>query len=135
MQALSIKQPWANLIVSQKKTIEVRRWSTNYRGDLLIHVSISIDKSAKYMFDSIDCKPLGVIIAIAKLENIKIYNTLSEFNQDYSKHLNPINLYQKGLFGFMLSNVCKIIPIPYKGSQKIFNTSIEMKDIKVLHIL
>ncbi len=36
MKALSVKQPWANLIVQGKKTIETRTWPTIYRGDLLI---------------------------------------------------------------------------------------------------
>lgn len=36
MKALSIKQPWANLIAQGEKTIEVRTWKTEYRGELLI---------------------------------------------------------------------------------------------------
>lgn len=36
MKALSIKQPWANLIVTGKKTIETRTRNTKYRGPLLI---------------------------------------------------------------------------------------------------
>jgi hypothetical protein len=36
LAALSIKQPWANMIISGEKTIETRTWSTDFRGDLLI---------------------------------------------------------------------------------------------------
>lgn len=36
MKALSVKQPWANFIASGKKTIETRRWATDFRGDILI---------------------------------------------------------------------------------------------------
>lgn len=39
MKALSVKQPWASLIVSGLKDIENRSWSTNYRGPILIHAS------------------------------------------------------------------------------------------------
>src|SRR5258708_7261316 len=35
--ALSIKQPWASLIVHGLKTIEVRRWSTQRTGLVYIH--------------------------------------------------------------------------------------------------
>ncbi|MBI2066116.1 ASCH domain-containing protein [Candidatus Woesebacteria bacterium] len=35
-KAISLKQPWANLVASGKKTIETRKWTTNYRGDLVI---------------------------------------------------------------------------------------------------
>lgn len=43
MIALSIRQPWAWLIVAGHKDIENRDWPTNFRGDCLIHAS----KSAK----------------------------------------------------------------------------------------
>lgn len=39
MKALSIKQPWASLIVEGIKDIENRTWKTNYRGRIYIHVS------------------------------------------------------------------------------------------------
>lgn len=37
MKALSIRPPWADLILSGQKDIENRTWRTNYRGPLLIH--------------------------------------------------------------------------------------------------
>src|SRR3954470_11772886 len=37
--ALSLKQPWAALLAAGRKTIEVRRWTTRYRGELLIHAA------------------------------------------------------------------------------------------------
>lgn len=36
MKALSIKQPWASLVVAGHKTVECRTWKTSYRGPLLI---------------------------------------------------------------------------------------------------
>jgi hypothetical protein len=36
MKALSVKQPYANRILAGNKVIELRRWQTSYRGDLLI---------------------------------------------------------------------------------------------------
>jgi hypothetical protein len=43
MKAISIKQPWAWLIVNGYKNIENRSWKTDYRGKLLIHASKQID--------------------------------------------------------------------------------------------
>jgi hypothetical protein len=40
-KALTIRQPWAWLIVSGQKDIENRTWKTNYRGPLLIHAASS----------------------------------------------------------------------------------------------
>jgi hypothetical protein len=56
MKAISIKQPWANLIASGKKTIETRLWPTEYRGPLLI-VSSKAPNIA----------PAGYALAIAEL--------------------------------------------------------------------
>jgi hypothetical protein len=39
MKALSIRQPWAWLIVQGHKDIENRTWSTGTRGPVLIHAS------------------------------------------------------------------------------------------------
>ncbi|ODS87283.1 MAG: hypothetical protein ABS44_11750 [Chryseobacterium sp. SCN 40-13] len=39
MKALSIKQPWASLIVQGIKDIENRTWKTNFRGRIYVHAS------------------------------------------------------------------------------------------------
>ncbi len=39
MKALSIKQPWAELILLGVKPYEYRTWETLYRGELVIHAS------------------------------------------------------------------------------------------------
>ena len=39
MKCLSVRQPWASLLVSGIKDIENRSWDTPYRGKLLIHAS------------------------------------------------------------------------------------------------
>jgi ASCH domain len=39
MKALSIRHPWAWLIVHAGKDIENRRWYTHYRGPFLIHAA------------------------------------------------------------------------------------------------
>lgn len=41
MKALTIKQPWADLIIAGIKDIENRTWKTSYRGRVLIHTSKS----------------------------------------------------------------------------------------------
>jgi hypothetical protein len=44
--ALSVKQPWAQLIVHGIKDVENRTWRTEYRGPLLICASASPDRHA-----------------------------------------------------------------------------------------
>ena len=41
LRALSIRQPWAWLIVNGYKDVENRGWATKYRGPLLIHAGAS----------------------------------------------------------------------------------------------
>lgn len=43
---LSIRQPWAWLIVNGHKDIENRTWKTKFRGRFLVHASKTIDKEA-----------------------------------------------------------------------------------------
>ena len=46
MKILSIQQPWAYLIVNGSKNIENRSWRTKYRGQLLVHASLNINREA-----------------------------------------------------------------------------------------
>lgn len=43
MKVLSIKQPWAWLIVNGIKDIENRTWATSFRGKFLVHSSKKFD--------------------------------------------------------------------------------------------
>ena len=43
MKALSVRQPWATLIVCGRKRIETRTRPTRHRGPLLIHAAASTD--------------------------------------------------------------------------------------------
>lgn len=43
MKVISVRQPWANLIVRGVKPVENRTWATAYRGPLLIHASKNYD--------------------------------------------------------------------------------------------
>ncbi len=63
MRALSVRQPWASLIASGRKTIELRSWSTKYRGPLLI-----LAGSSPWRGDhGHELGPLGVVVGIVEL--------------------------------------------------------------------
>lgn len=44
MRCLSIRQPWADLILYGHKDIENRTWSTKHRGRLLVHAGMTYDE-------------------------------------------------------------------------------------------
>ncbi len=44
MKVLTIKEPWASLIIKGLKEYEFRSWKTSYRGRLLIHAGKHVEK-------------------------------------------------------------------------------------------
>ena len=111
MKALSLKQPFAERVVSGKKTIELRNWNTKFRGKFMIHASKVPDKTAMERF-GFEYLPLGVIVGEAELVDVKIYNSDEEHAKDKTKHLASGSW---GKHGFVLGKVKRIEPIPAKG--------------------
>lgn len=60
MKAISIRQPWAWLIVNGHKDIENRSWDTNYRGQVLIHASSKPVSPEDYLAALNIARPLGI---------------------------------------------------------------------------
>lgn len=50
MKVLSIKQPWAWLIIHGGKDIENRKWRTKFRGRFMVHASKAVDREAMKWF-------------------------------------------------------------------------------------
>lgn len=59
MKAISIRQPWAWLIVNGHKDIENRSWRTKYRGQVLVHASQGVKWSDYNAAHAIACR-LGI---------------------------------------------------------------------------
>lgn len=78
MRALSIQQPWANMIVDGIKVTENRSWESHYRGILLIHASKTIHQSALNARDLLAGQPLYRKMCppeyLAQCETIGRYN-------------------------------------------------------------
>jgi len=117
MKALSLKQPYAELIVSGKKTIEIRKWNTNFRGKFLIHASMKRDDEAmkKYGFNDL---PRGFIVGEATLVDVKKYDNDSDFDKDGDKHFASSDY---GNYGFILKDAKRITKIPAKGKLNFWN--------------
>ena len=77
MKTLSLKQPFAELVASGKKKIELRKWSTKFRGKFLIHASKIPDKKAMKRFDfrGLLC---GFIVGKATLIDVKDYGGIKK---------------------------------------------------------
>ena len=110
MKALSIKQPFAELILMDKKKIELRNWNTGFRGEFLIHASKVPDENAmkRFGFDDLPC---GCIVGKAELIDVNKYKSRGEYKKDRDKHLSS-SFYR---YGFILKNVKRVGKIPCKG--------------------
>jgi len=106
--ALSLKQPWATLVVHGLKTMEVRRWPTARRGRILIHAArISDDRSEAWRhvpkeLEATATQTAGIIGAVEIVDCVE-YRTLDAFVADQARHLNEPAWYEPLLlYGFAL---------------------------------
>ncbi len=112
MKVLTIKQPWATLIMQGDKRFEFRSWQTKHRGELLIHAGKGIDKEAmKRLSDYLPEElPYGKILGSVKLvdcikmspelkglllkENSDIY-TKSSFQEKYGWEMTDVEVFEQ----------------------------------------
>lgn len=88
MKVLTIKNPWATLIVNNYKEYEFRSWKTKYRGKILIHSSQNLEKNMLDRFKDYDLNYInGAIIGEAILTDCILVD--EEFNTELRK-LNPV---------------------------------------------
>lgn len=126
MKCLSLKQPYAELLVSGKKTIECRKWSTRFRGDFLIHASKTVDiEACIYYKMNINLLVKGSIIGKALIYDIKKYVTNEEFVLDKNKHLSLQNLHNNKItYGFLIKDAVRFTKIiPYLGKLGFFEVN------------
>ena len=116
MKCISIRQPWAWLIVNGYKNIENRTWQTRHRGVILIHASKTFDvpgwQSVWSNYADInlpygDDFTQGAIVGAVVLDDI------------VSEHSSP---WFTGPYGWVLRHpTVAPAPMPYKGQLGLFN--------------
>jgi hypothetical protein len=124
--ALSLKQPWATLLVHGKKSIEVRNWPTARRGRILIHAA-RIPDERRQAWEWVPrelleaARLLGGIIGSAELTDCLTYTRVEEFAADRDRHFNE-NAWFVGpkLFGFQFANAVPLPFRPYSGWMRFF---------------
>ena len=128
MKCLSICQPFAELIIQNKKTIELRTWNTKIRGEFLIHAPIKIRKEDYKKLKIKEKLTTGAIIGKVELYDVKKYESLKEIQEDRNQHFST-KKFQKKTFGFILKNSKPLrIPIPWKGQLGFFD--VELPKVK-----
>ncbi len=115
--ALSLKQPWAALLVQGLKTIEVRRWPTARRGRILIHAARVPDERPEAwghvppeLLET--AQLLGGIVGAGDITDCRTYRTVEEFRADQARHLNDPSWFEPPqLYGFIFAN---LTPLPFR---------------------
>lgn len=126
LMALSIKQPWAELILLGRKTIEVRSWSTDFRGMLALHTGKKPAVEALARFPDIDASYLGGFVGLAELVNVERFTQVG-WSRLRSEHMVPGPLPGEA-FAWFLRNIRRLSkPIGANGSLGLFPVSAEVR--------
>ena len=117
MKAISIRQPWAWLIVNGHKDIENRSWKTFLRGTVLVHASKGMTRD-DYATAHAHADDQGITLpAFEELERGGIVGqaTITDcVDQDASPWFF-------GEYGFVLKDAKPLPFQPYKGALGFFN--------------
>lgn len=114
MKVLTIKEPWASLIVQGFKKYEFRSWKTNYRGKILIHAGLSKENIEKFINYNLDISS-GEIIGEAYITDcILVDESLDKKLRNIDKNVYGNN--HVGLYAFILEKEKNIKKIKVKES-------------------
>ena len=109
--ALSLKQPWATLLVHGHKSVEVRNWPTARRGRILIHAArVSDPRPEAWKLVPPELKEaaeqLGGLIGAADLTGCVAYRSLKDFVAAQHLHMNEPDWFKPPvLYGFVFANL------------------------------
>ena len=136
-KALSLKQPWAALLARGHKTIEVRRWSSGYRGRVLIHAArVDDERPEAWAHVSDELRPFaeqrGGIVGAGVLEGVKAYPSEKAFRDDQRHHLNEPSWFEPKLFGFSFSELVPVTFRPEPGYFRLFDVELDEREIQPL---
>jgi hypothetical protein len=100
VKALTVRQPWAELIVRGRKNVENRPRRTHHRGLLVIHAGLRFDESGPRIRGTLD---RGAIIGVVDVVDC--------IDSSRSRWADP------GQWHWVLANARRLSrPIPYRGA-------------------
>lgn len=134
MKALSIRQPWAWLIVNGYKAVENRDWNTNFRGEFLIHASkgmtrMEYDSCQGFCWRGLEPTKQVTLPPFEDMERGGIVGIASLVNVVHEREKHLLTECDKpwffGEYGFILDNVRPLPFMPLKGALGFFNVNYE----------
>src|SRR5208282_5722536 len=74
IKALTIRQPFPELILRKRKHVEIRSWRTHYRGPLLIHAGMRMDSEfARELGLNPEKLTTSAFVGVAVLSDVRPY--------------------------------------------------------------
>lgn len=135
MKVISIKEPFATLIMKNIKHIETRSWNTSYRGELYIHASgkkLAKEYLNDYVLDLISDLSMNFGNIICKGNLVDCVLIDEKFLQEIKK--NEVEyfcgLYEIGRYAWIFEDVSEIKPIKAKGHLNIWNYNDDKENLK-----
>ena len=103
--ALSIRQPWVDLILRGIKTVEVREWRVKRRGPFLIHAAWACDWRSVELFgyDSPLSLPRGGLVGYAEIDDVFALD-VTRWQDDVGRHL-VLHPRRSVFYGVLLADV------------------------------
>lgn len=134
---LSIRQPWAALIVHGLKTVEVRSWSTGRRGPILIHAGKLAEPDPE-VWELLTTPALmetaaqmGGVIGTVELRDCITYRTLDDFLADAPRHRAGSRRFRPpAMFGFELAKARPVPFIPCVGNTGFFTVEAAIQPLR-----
>jgi len=119
LKALTIRQPWAELILRGRKPFELRSWRTKYRGPLVIHAAAKVDAWDARQF-GLDPEKLttGAFVGFAILSDVRPY---TRADARLLKKRRAGYGWFPGNLSWVLKSPRRIAPLKAKGQLSLFN--------------
>ena len=130
LRALSIRQPWASLVVTGMKSIELRTWTTHYRGWLWIHSGKNVDADALELLGH-DAKEYqtGGLLGIALLEDVWRITNPAKWQALRSRHRSP-SRFHEAVHGWVFSDTIALRKkIPALGELSLFPLDVKTREL------
>jgi hypothetical protein len=125
MKALTLTQPWAQLVADDRKHWETRSWPTWYRGILAIHAGKGDDSIDRALAEHFGYKPArdmprGAIVAIVRVTDCQATLGDDEAFRDEAEY--DYGYFERGRWKFRLELVTKLeAPVPCRGALGIWD--------------
>lgn len=114
------------------KTIEVRTWTTEYRGPLLIHTGQKVAKEFMPLSRGIDASFTGGFIGLVTLSKVEPF-THAGWSMNRQNHLVPGQM-PAGAFGWHFEHPIQLEPFKAPGSLGIFKVPVSIvAQLRILH--